>query len=382
MLNLFPPKLVNLDKLRKKIDIADTQLLELLSDRASLAQQIGKYKKLNQQEIYSPSREESLLRSLIQRNNGVLSSKSIRAIYREIMSASLHLEGDLSIAYLGPQASWSHQAAREKFGQSIEYYLPCSSIDELFEKVTQQKATYGIAPIENSEAGSVSKTLDLLEQSSLKICSQILLPVNHCALGIAESSLEKIYHVSSHPQALEQCSQWLDRYLKPTEQIKSNPTTDKNPKWQTATPSTSFAAVLLSRTKNKEEIAIGTPLAAEIYNLKILAHNIQNSQTNVTRFIVVSNSIAQPTGKDITSITFSLDDKPGSLMEMLGSFSNSGINLSKIHSRPSKSKNWEYQFFIDLGGHCEEEPLLSALNKAKKHCSSFRVLGSYPKQDC
>lgn len=348
-----------LDDIRKKIDDLDSKLLELLNNRADLVHEVGEIKKKGGIEIYAPEREESLLKGLIEKSEGRLSEASIRAIYREIMSAALSLEQDLKIAYLGPQGTWTHQAAISKFGHSVKY-SPQESLAGVFDCVARKKADYGVVPIENSTEGAVNHTLDMFADSPLRICAQILLPIENALMAkIARDKISKLY---SHPQVFGQCRNWIQKNFPGADLVEVS--------------STTRAAELVNEQAGAA--ALGGRLAAELNGLEILDDNIQDKATNTTRFLVLSHKMCPPTGNDRTSVMFSLRDKPGSLFDALRPFNEFHINMSKIESRPSKQRNWEYFFFVDIAGHCEDSKLSEALQNLEEHCNFIKVLGSYP----
>ena len=351
---------MTLGEIRARIDALDTELLELLNKRADLVHEVGLLKKRDGVSIYAPEREEKLLCSLIKRNKGRLPSTAVRAIYREIMSASFALEKGLTIAYLGPVATWSHQAAREKFGASVEYAAQ-SSIAEVFNVVARGKADYGVVPIENSTEGAVSYTLDQFMDSPLRVCAQFSLKIENNL--IAKIPRDQIRIIYSHPQVIGQCRQWLRHNLPDVDLVEVS--------------STTRAAELAS--KESHSAALAGRMAAEVYGLEILDASIQDSPNNTTRFLIIGPTGCPPTGNDKTSLMFSVSDKPGALFSALSPFKNLRINMSKIESRPSKRKAWEYFFFVDIDGHSEDAPLVKALAELEKHCSFMKILGSYPK---
>ena len=352
---------MNLDDIRKNIDEIDGQLLDLLSDRADLVHQVGEVKKRDGLQIYAPEREEALLRRLIERNQGRLPEKSIRAIYREIMSAALALEDDLKIAYLGPEGTWTHQAAIKKFGHSVAYSSQ-PNFAEVFDQVTRRQADYGVVPIENSTEGAVSHTLDLFVDSPLQICAQILLRIeNGLMASIPREQIKTLY---SHPQVFGQCRNWILRNFPEADLVEVS--------------STTRAAQLARDNAAQGAAALGGALAAEMNGLTMLESSIQDRATNTTRFLVIGEKTCPPTGKDRTSILFAIHDRPGSLVRALQAFDQFQINMSKIESRPSKRKDWEYVFYVDLSGHCDDPELKDAIEELEKHCSMVKLLGSYP----
>ena len=275
------------------------------------------------------------------------------------MSAALSLEQDLNIAYLGPQGTWTHQAAISKFGHSVKY-SPQESLAGVFDCVARKKADYGVVPIENSTEGAVNHTLDMFADSPLRICAQILLPIENALMAkIARDKITKLY---SHPQVFGQCRNWIQKNFPGADLVEVS--------------STTRAAELVNEQAGAA--ALGGRLAAELNGLEILDENIQDKATNTTRFLVLSHKMCPPTGNDRTSVMFSLRDKPGSLFDALKPFNEFHINMSKIESRPSKQRNWEYFFFVDIAGHCEDSKLSEALQNLEEHCNFIKVLGSYP----
>ena len=351
-----------LEELRTRIDEIDTELLRLLNDRADLVHEIGMVKKGAGLPIYAPEREEALLQTLIQKNRGRLPADAVRAIYREIMSASLALEKDLTIAFLGPEATWTHQAARSKFGLSVKY-APESSISDVFARVTRGTADYGVVPIENSVEGAVNHTLDVFIDSELKICAQILLRIRNDLLS--KGPREQIAKIYSHPQVFGQCRQWLQENARNLELIEVSSTT---------------RAAQIAATEPRSA-ALASSMAAEVYGLQVLESSVQDSPNNTTRFLVISPNGCPPTGNDKTSLMFSVQDRVGALYSALEPFSRLRLSMSKIESRPSKRKNWEYFFFVDVDGHIEEEIVNEAVQELGQHCTFVKVLGSYPKTD-
>lgn len=352
---------MNLDDIRIQIDAIDREMMGLLSRRADLVHEVGVVKKRDGLQIYAPEREEALLRKLIDMNDGRLPEKSIRAIYREIMSAALALEDDLTIAYLGPEGTWTHQAAIKKFGHSVNYSAQ-PNFSDVFDQVARRTASYGVVPIENSTEGAVSHTLDLFVDSPLHICAQILLRIeNGLMAAIPRDQIKTLY---SHPQVFGQCNGWI---------LKNFPDADR-----VEVSSTTKAAQIARDQAALGAAALGGPLAAEMYGLTLLEEAIQDRATNTTRFLVIGEKPCPPTGNDRTSILFSIHHRPGSLVRALQAFDQFDINLSKIESRPSKRKDWEYIFHVDLSGHCKDPKVAEALAELGRHCSFVKLLGSYP----
>lgn len=350
-----------LDNVRQRIDAIDSQLLELLAQRAECVHEVGEIKKKEGLQIYAPEREQALLDSLSQKNAGRLPEKSIRAIYREIMSAALALEDDLKIAYLGPEGTWTHQAAISKFGHSVAYSAQQSFAD-VFDQVARKRVSYGVVPIENSTEGAIASTLDLFVESPLRICAQILLKIeNGLMAAIPREEIKTLY---SHPQVFGQCKNWILRQFPDADLVEVSSTTK--------------AAALAKERAHEGAAALGGKLAAQLNGLTLLEECIQDRATNTTRFLVIGEKTCPPTGNDRTSILFSVHDRPGSLVKALQTFDSFAINMSKIESRPSKQKNWEYVFYVDLAGHCEDETLSRSLEQLEQHCSLVKILGSYP----
>jgi chorismate mutase/prephenate dehydratase len=285
----------------------------------------------------------------------------VRAIYREIISAAISLEKPLKVAYLGPEATYTHQAARKNFGSSIPFQ-PLPTVPDVFTAVRRGDADYGVVPVENSTQGTVISTLDMLVESELSIVAQIFLEIAHCL--ISQSPVEKIRSVHSKDNALGQCRQWLARMLPGVELVDS--------------PST--AASVQHARENPEAAAIASRIAAELYGVPVVAENVMDRTDNVTRFLVIGKSPTPMLGKgrDKTSLVFSLHDEPGSLLKALHPFSSRGINLCKIESRPSRRKAWDYFFYVDIIGHRDEEPVMEALSELKQFCPVLKWLGSYP----
>jgi chorismate mutase/prephenate dehydratase len=354
---------MSLPEIRKHIDDIDDQLVRLLNQRADLVHEVGVVKKAEGTAIYAPEREEQVLRALVEKNaalQGRLPERSIRAIYREIMSASLALEKDLTIAYFGPESTNTHQAARSKFGASVRY-TPQVSIADVFDSVARGQADYGVVPIENSTEGAVNHTLDVFMESDLRICAQILLKIeNHLVAKVPQDQLRKLY---SHPQVFGQCRNWLRHNLPEVDLIEVSST----PRAAELAANDAHAGAIVGR------------MAAEVYGLNVLAASIQDLPNNTTRFLVIGHNASPPTGDDRTSLMFCVQDKPGALFAALEPFNRLKISMSKIESRPSKRKAWEYFFFVDVNGHASETKLIEALNELEQHCSFVKILGTYPK---
>jgi chorismate mutase/prephenate dehydratase len=349
----------SVDALRKKIDQIDEKVVALLNDRASLAQKIGHSKSLSNQEVYVPNREKEVLHRVARINHGPLPEHALRAIFREVISASRSLEAPIKVAYLGPEATYTHAAAREKFGSSAKL-LPARSIAEVFQEVGQGRTVFGVVPIENSTEGVVAHTLDLLVDSNVKICAELFLDIHHCLLS-RSGQADDIKRIVSHPQALAQCRRWLSRNL-PDAKLEE-------------VGSTAQAAMMAA--SDPQLAAVSSSVAREVYDLRLIAANIEDHSHNITRFLVIGAKDSGPSGDDKTSLVFSVKDEPGILHRMLQPFARSRINLTKIESRPIKDKPWEYMFFVDFKGHKDEAQVKRAIRNLEKNCLFLKVLGSY-----
>ena len=350
---------MTLDSLRGAIDGVDNRILDLLRERAELVDQVGKIKEQSGESYYAPEREEALLQRLVAANRSRLPESSLRAIYREILSSMRALEQTITVAYLGPRTTFSHQAAVTHFGHAVQLQ-PERTIGEVFEAVERGRAHYGVVPIENSQEGSVNATLDRFMDTDAKICAQVFLPVELNLLGAGP--LENVRKVYSHPQPFGQCRRWLAEHLPSAECIEVS--------------STARAAELAAAEKGAA--AIAGSMAGEEFGLPVLAPSIQDAASNVTRFFVVGKKSARPSGRDKTSAMFAVKDQPGALAKALEPFERAGISLTRIESRPSKRQAWEYYFFADFAGHAEDSGVAQALGELGKVCAFTRILGSYP----
>ncbi|UDQ96671.1 prephenate dehydratase [Lentisphaerota bacterium WC36G] len=352
---------MDINQLRDNIDKLDHQIVELINERYKYVKGIGELKGSSNSAIYVPEREKSLLKKLTAINKGdLLTNETLQAIYREIMSGAIALERPLQIAFLGPKATFTHQAAIAKFGHSIEL-IAKSNIADVFNDIENGRVDYGCVPIENTTEGAVNHTLDMFMNSDVRICAEHNLRVQHSLLS--NCKLSEIKTVYSHSQAIAQCRQWLLQNIPEAELIE--------------TASTAIAAKLAS--KQFGAAAIASELASEMYNIDILFHNIQDRSDNITRFMILGNQKTLPTGDDKTSICFSVHDRIGALYDCLLPFKEENITMSMIESRPSKLRNWEYFFFVDILGHRNDEKVQRAFDKLKDLCHVFRILGSYPR---
>lgn len=350
---------MDLSELRQQIDAIDEQVVKLINRRYNLVAEVGKWKNNNSHEIYVPEREKALLQRLESLNEGPLPNSTLRAIYREIMSGALALEYPLTIAFLGPENTFSHQAALSKFGSSV-HYQPKNSIADVFEDVEKGKVGYGVVPIENSTEGAVTYTLDMFVSSNSKICAEINLPAHQYLLSKHEA--KDIRVIYSHPQAIAQCRGFLHKNFPiiPLFEVRS----------------TAEAAKMAASEPGSA--AIASQLAAEYYKLNIVEEKIEDRINNITRFLVIGRQDPKPTGDDKTSIMFGVKDKVGALYECLSYFDKGNISLTMIESRPSKSKEGEYFFFVDFKGHSKDEVTVKLLNSLRESCIFLKVLGSYP----
>jgi len=351
---------MDLDELRRQIDELDAQLVKLLNRRADVVVQIGQLKESDGTPIYAPDREKQVVDRIVELNAGPLLDKTLVAIWRELMSGSFALEKPLRIAYLGPEGTNSHLVATEKFGASVEYE-PVSTIAGVFDEVAREHADFGMVPIENSIGGGVIDTLDAFVETDVKIYAEINRVIHHHLL--ANCPLERVERVYSKPEVFAQCQRWL----------VSVGLADK-----TIPVASTAKAAELARTESWTA-AIGSTLAAELNNLKVICSNIEDNPNNITRFFVVARQWAKRIGDDKTALMFTTAHRAGALAHVLDVFKTEGINLTFITSRPSKKRNWEYYFFVDAEGHIEDENLARAVERCKEHCLELHVLGSFPR---
>lgn len=349
---------MNAEELKRKLDALDAELVRRLNERAQLALEAAKA--LGTQELFVPAVEKAIHDRVAELNTGPLPSEALEAIYREILSAVIALQRPVTIAYLGPPATFTHQAARAQFGGSVRY-APCETIGEVFAAVEKKSADYGVVPIENSTDGAVTHTLDQFSDTPLKICAEIYLPISHSLL--AKGPKETIKKLYSKPEVFGQCRRWLHENLPGVELISSS--------------STARAAETAAREVDSG--ALASALAAELYGLCILEEDIQDLGGNTTRFLVIGKSYGRATGKDKTSLLFAVKHRVGALYDALSAFKRYNINMTKIESRPSKTKAWEYYFFVDIEGHVDDPPVQKALADLAEHCTLMTVLGAYPK---
>ncbi len=348
---------------RDQIDAIDEQVLLLVNERATLARQIGSLK--DDGVIYRPEREAQVLRRLQANNTGPLSNEAVSNIFRAVMSNCRALEKELTIAFLGPLGTYSEEAALKQFGLGRGAVV-CGSIDEVFRTLEANQADYGVVPVENSTEGAIGITLDLLLSSPLKICGEITLPIHHCLLS-KQDDISQISHVFSHSQSLSQCHEWLNKTL-PSAQRE-------------AVTSNARAAQMihdLVLTDGTFAAAIASKRAAELFNLNILAENIEDDAKNTTRFLVLGKHDVAASGTDKTSIVMTTKNKPGAMIDLLEPLSRHGVSMTKLESRPSRQSLWDYVFFVDIEGHQADAKVQAALQELQMRASFLKVLGSYP----
>jgi len=347
-----------LRQLRDQIDRLDDELLKLANQRAALAQQVGHLKEDGV--ILRPEREAQVLQRLQQQNRGPLSNAAVAQLFTEIISQCRALEAPLTIAYLGPEGTFTEAAALKRFGSAIEEHS-CATIDEVFRDVASGAAHYGVVPVENSTEGAIGRTLDLLMESPLQICGEVMLPVHQCLLG-RQSELSKIKTVYSHPQSLGQCQGWLNTHLPHAMRI----------------PASSNAEAARMAGENPDGAAIAGSQAAAIFGLKVLMESIEDDANNTTRFLVLGKQQVAPSGKDKTSLVMSAANRPGAVHDLLVPLAKHGVSMTKLESRPARSGLWEYVFYVDIEGHQADVNVSAALAELKKVAAFVKVLGSYP----
>lgn len=353
----------DLARIRVRIDELDRQLLDLISERARCAQEVARVKRETDPdaEFYRPEREARVLRRILEQNRGPLSDEEMARLFREIMSACLALEAPLTIAFLGPEGTFTQEATLKHFGHSVQT-RPLNSIPEVFREVEAGASQYGVVPIENSTEGVVSHTLDMFLQSPLKISGEVELRIHHHLMATA-ADMERIQRLYSHQQSLAQCREWLDANLPQAARI--------------AVSSNAEAARMAAA--EPEAAAIAGDVAAEKYGLKIIRSNIEDHPDNTTRFLIIGRPNPAPSGRDRTTVLVSAHNRPGSLYRLLEPLARHGVSMTRIESRPSHCVNWEYVFFLDVDGHMEDPGVRGALEELEREADVFKNLGSYPK---
>lgn len=355
-----------LSELRVKIDDIDKQIGDLISARALCAQEVAEIKKRFSDELdpifYRPEREAQVLRKAMQNNQGPLSNEEYARLFREIMSACLALESPTKVAFLGPEGTFTQQAALKHFGHSAQT-LPMPAIDDVFREVEAGAATFGVVPVENSTGGVVAHTLDNFLDSNLKICGEVVLRIHHHLMVSDVTNTDSISRIYSHSQSFAQCRKWLESHY---------PNAEKVP--------VSSNAEAAKRIKSEwNSAAISPAMAAELYQVNILAENIEDRPDNATRFLIIGQQKVGSSGIDKTSVVVSMKNQPGALHNLLEPFHRHGIDLTRVETRPSQTGQWSYVFFIDFVGHCDDPTISQVLNEVSQQASDLKVLGSYPK---
>jgi chorismate mutase / prephenate dehydratase len=356
----------SLKKLRNRVDQIDGELLGLLLRRGKLVKDIGAIKEKNGQSIFAPEREQELLSNLKEKNRGPFSNEAIESIFSEIVHACRNLQKELHVAYFGPEATFTHQAALRSFGRGT-HYMPVRTIPDVFAEVDKGRADFGVVPIENSTEGVVNHTLDMFMDSRLQICAELELPIWHFLLGRSNTyrGVKSGRTLYSHYQPLAQCRQWVEAHLPGCRTVEAS--------------STAEAARLAAH--HPGSVAIASRLAAELHGLEVLASRIEDISNNFTRFLVIGTTEPRRTGRDKTSVMFSIKDRAGALYHMLVPFKKYQINMTKIESRPTRQKAWEYIFFVDFIGHRSEARVQKALDLLRRSCAFLKILGSYPRSE-
>lgn len=348
-----------LNKLRASIDDIDAQMLKLLNQRADVAQQIGH---LKSGIAYKPEREAEVLRRVMQSNPGPLPDETAAYLFREIMSACLALEKPVQVAHLGPSGTFSEAAAIKHFGHAAEV-IPCASFDDVMRRAESGTAGFAVVPVENSTEGAIGKTLDLMLQTPLSVCGEVMLRIHHHLLArsaaVDFSSIKRVY---SHPQSLAQCHQWLAANLPHVERV----------------PASSNAEAARLAQLEPNAAAIAGEAAAGRYGLERVAQNIEDEPSNTTRFLVFGNLETTATGKDKTSLAMSVKNQPGAIHQLLAPLATHGVSMTKLESRPSRMANWEYYFFVDIEGHRTDAPVAQALSEIEARALHLKIMGSYP----
>jgi chorismate mutase/prephenate dehydratase len=347
-----------LKSLREQIDHLDDELLVLVNRRATLAQQIGCQK--SNGIVLRPEREAQVLQRLRNDNQGPLDNAAVAQLFTEVISQCRALEAPLSVAYLGPEGTFSELATNKRFGSAI-HGVPCATIDEVFREVESGAAQYGMVPVENSSEGAVGRTLDLLMDSVLQICGELMLPIHQCLLSI-QFDLNAIKTVYSHPQSLGQCQGWLNQHLAHAVRI----------------PAASNAEAAHLASKNSNSGAIAGVHAATLFDLNLCVENIEDDANNTTRFLILGKQKVAPSGNDKTSLAMSSVNRPGAVHDLLVPLAKNGVSMTKLESRPARSGSWEYVFFVDIEGHQSDAKVAAALAELKQVAAIVKVLGSYP----
>jgi chorismate mutase/prephenate dehydratase len=346
-----------LKNIRARIDALDDRIVDLLGERAALAQDIGHAKSGAK---YRPEREAQVLRRVTARNRGPLPAPALARLYTEIMSACRALEDGISVAYLGPQGTFSEEAAIRQFGSQTQLN-PCASIDDVFRQVEAGAVHYGVVPVENSTEGSISRTHDLLLATPLKICGEVLLAVHQCLMS-KSGKAAGVKKILSHSQSLAQCHEWLNQHYAKARRV----------------PVVSNAEAARLASKDAAAAAIASKTAAAVYGLKIIASNIEDEPQNTTRFVVIAAHDAGPSGKDKTSLVMSTRNVPGAIHTLLTPLAEHGVSMTRLESRPARTGRWEYLFYVDIEGHQQDANVAEALRELAGNAAFLKNLGSYP----
>ncbi|WP_296943344.1 prephenate dehydratase [uncultured Massilia sp.] len=349
-----------LKPLRDRIDAIDAQILDLLSQRGKVAQEVGHVKAETKAPVFRPEREAQVLRGVAERNPGPLKDQDVQTIFREIMSSCRALEKRVTVAYLGPTGTFSEQAVFQQFGSAVEG-LPCVSIDEVFRATEAGTADFGVVPVENSSEGAINRTLDLLLATTTIISGEVSIPVHH-SLMTRTGSMDGVTVVCAHSQALAQCQVWLNQH---------HPGIERR-----AVASNAEAAVLASQ--DPTVAAIASEMAGEQYQLGVVQAHIQDDPHNRTRFVVIGRQATGRSGQDRTSIVLAVPNRAGAVYRLLAPLATHGVSMTRFESRPARIGTWEYYFYVDVEGHVEDAPVARALDELKANAAFFKVLGSYP----
>lgn len=346
--------------LREQIDTIDAQILDLLSRRGQIAQEVGHVKAETNAPVFRPEREAQVLRGVAERNPGPLKDRDVQTIFREIMSSCRALEKRVTVAYLGPSGTFSEQAVYQQFGSAIET-LPCVSIDEVFRATEAGTADFGVVPVENSSEGAINRTLDLMLATTTVISGEISIPVHH-SLMTKTGSMDGVTVVCAHSQALAQCQVWLNLH---------HPGIERR-----AVASNAEAAIMASQ--DPSVAAIASEMAGEQYQLGVVQAHIQDDPHNRTRFAVIGSLETGPSGRDHTSIVLAVPNKAGAVYSLLAPLAKHGVSMTRFESRPARIGTWEYYFYVDIEGHVSDAAVARALEELKDNAAFFKVLGSYP----
>lgn len=353
----------NLDQIRTDIDSIDSTLVELLSRRVELAQEVGRVKGRDNRPYFTPERERQIYDKLSRINPGPLQNRQLNAIFREIISAARAAEKPLVVAFWGPPGTYTHSAAVQTFGSSTDF-VPVDSIPDVFQAIEHGQTDYGVVPVENSVAGVVPETLDMFPQTNVKICAEIYIPIHHHLVSTADS-LSKVERVYAFGQPVNQCKHWLKANLPNVEIVDTAPT----------------ARAAQKALEDPQGAAICNSLAAELIGIQILVEHIADNPANRTRFIILGYNEPAKTGRDKTSVMFNLRNRPGELVKALGAFERHGVNLMMIESRPAQRATFEYIFYCDCSGHRTDANVQSAIDELRENALETVILGSYPYRD-